>query len=356
MRKRFRYSLCNRNAWIVLGAVLAMALGGACVKAAEESMPSFDEVADLVRSNLAGASAVEIDRLAVAGLLKELAPRVTLVGTNEEVHPSLPLPGVLECTIYRESVGYWRLGRLDSGTASQFRDQYRSVRATNTLSGLVLDLRSAGGNDYDAAAAIADLFHSEEMPLMNWGEGLKRSTQKDDAIPLPVAVLLGGETGGSAEALAAVLKETGVALLIGSSTAGTAGVQQSFPLSGGGFLRITVGNIQLGLSAQILPMTGLQPDVVVAEEPPRGQTLLIAGNGTLSSNREPDAVAESVSPVRSSSRMNEADLVRHWRGERVDPDDDEPSEQDLVAQLNDPALQRAIDLMEGLAILRSWQR
>src|SRR5438477_100862 len=80
---------------------------------------------------------------------------------------------------------------------------------------LVLDLRFADGRDYKAAANAADRFLSTEQPVLDWDEGTVRSTAKADAIKVPVAVLVNQETGGAAEALAAALRETDAAVLIG---------------------------------------------------------------------------------------------------------------------------------------------
>ena len=68
---------------------------------------------------------------------------------------------------------------------------------------------------------------------MNWGNGMVRSKEKSDAIALPVAVLVNRQTAGAAEALAAVLRETGAGLILGGKTAGQAMVAQEFPLKNG---------------------------------------------------------------------------------------------------------------------------
>src|SRR6185503_15236598 len=96
------------------------------------------------------------------------------------------------------------------------------MASTNSLTGLVLDLRYAGGFDYSAAAATADLFVNAARPLLNWGNGVVSSQEKTNAIQVPVAVLVNGRTAGAAEALAAALRETGSGLILGGKTAGQA--------------------------------------------------------------------------------------------------------------------------------------
>jgi len=335
--------------------LLAACIGGVALRAraAVEAPPAFEEVFSLVRSNLAGANATELDQLAVEGLVNELSPRVMLVSNaNASVWSDVP-GGVIEDKIYRKNVAYIRLGAIREGTSQQVQADYHALASTNELLGLVLDLRRAGGDDYAEALQVADLFLGHEVPLVNWGEGLKRSRENADAIMLPVAVLVDGQTGGAAEALAAMLRQSGVALLLGSRTAGTAGVQRTFPLNNGQFLKITVANIQLG-DAQMLSSAGLKPDVQVADATNQVAAPSSGGGDEETRGRgEAEASTNSTSPRMG---MNEADLVRRWRGEMLSAKDFEIRPAESGPESMDPALLRALDLMDGLAILRSWQR
>ena len=313
---------------------------------------TFEEVSSLVRSNLAGATPGQLDQLAVEGLLNELAPRVMLVEDPADSFGMDQPPGVVATRLYRDSVGYVRLGGIVEGTEGQLRARYRDMVTSNRLSGFVLDLRRATGDDYAAALEVADQFLMNEVPLINWGEGLRSSGAKEDAIMLPIAVLVNRETGGAAEALAGMLRQSGVALLIGTHTAGTAGVQQSFPLTNGQYLRITVANIQLG-DARMLGSDGLVPDVKVVVDP-RVEASVLDGE----EHPEGDGMAleSETNDFPTRLRMNEADLVRRWKGEMLSDEDLRASGVEKGPEARDAALLRALDLMDGLAILRSWQK
>ena len=102
------------------------------------------------------------------------------------------------------------------------------------------------GDDYASAAATAELFIKKDQPLLDWGTGMVRSKENSDAISLPVAVLVNRQTAGAAEALAAVLREAGAGLILGSRTAGQAMIAQEFPLKNGERLRIATAPIQAG--------------------------------------------------------------------------------------------------------------
>jgi hypothetical protein len=321
------------------------------VVSAPAAPATFDEVISLVQSNLAGSTAADLDQRAVAGLLSELSPRVALVQDADAPVPTALPQGVVENALYRDSVGYVRLGVITKETAGQLRSCYQELRTSNELSGFVLDLRLSTGQDYAAAVQVAEEFLRDIVPLMNWGEGLKSSTGRAEAITLPVAVLVNGETGGSAEALAGMLRQSGVALLIGGRTAGTAGIQEVFPLSNGQLLRITVANVQLGDAEMITPQ-GLPPDVRVETRPEVETALFNGDSGPTDDASSEQELQTNDAPGRL--RMNEADLVRRWRGEMLSEEDFEIPAAASAPESRDPVLLRALDLMDGLAILRSW--
>jgi len=334
-----------------MSAVLALLVcGWAASRAVAAPAPSFEEVSGLVRSNLAGATPEMLDGLAVDGFLKELAPRVVLVDSADARVRSEGSTNVTGTRVYRSTVGYIDLGDLAPEGGTAVRSAYEALAGSNRLTGLVLDLRESGGDDYAAALGVVNEFLSSEVPLVNWGDGLKRSTEKPSAIVLPVVALIGEGTGGAGEALAAMLRQSGVALLIGRTTAGTAGIQQAFPLDNGQFLRITVANIQLG-DAQVLTPSGLKPDVTVqarAATEPDGAS----GAGAAI----PTAEGDGTNSIVMRSRLNEADLVRRWRGEIISETEVSGTASGDLSETRDPVLLRALDLMEGLAILRSWQK
>ena len=116
------------------------------------------------------------------------------------------------------------------------------------------------------AADTADVFLKREHPLLDWGNGVVRSKEKEDAIAAPVAVLVDHETVGAAEALAAILRETGAGLVLGSKTAGRACIEHEYPLQNGQKLRIAAAPVMLG-DGSALPTLGLKPDITIEVRP-----------------------------------------------------------------------------------------
>jgi Peptidase family S41 len=327
---------------------------------AQPPAPDFQEVYDLIRSHLAGVSEKDLNRTAVTALIAALGPKVTLEGGG---NPPLELTGgplVKTLNIYEGMVAYLRISRVEEGLVKALREAYQKA-GTNKLNGLVLDLRYAGGNDYSEAADTVDLFLFKERALLDWGNGLARSKEKSDAINVPVAVLINAQTMRAAEALAAVLRETGVALLLGGQTAGQAMIAQEFPLKNGQRLRIATASIQVG-EHTLLSTQGVKPDiqVEVSSSDERAyfadayaeltRTNLLANGAT--------GQLEITNRLRRA-RFNEAELVRERQEGFITEFDagSAPSETEPDKLLiRDPALARAIDVLKGLAVVRGTRR
>ena len=351
----------------ILRAGLAAALAWpAAGRAAEANTPDFKEVYDLIRSHLAGESEADLDQSAVRGLLTELHSKVALVndGTGTNATPTGPL--VAKSALFDGPVAYLRVGQVGDGLAKQVASAYKDLSgSTNGLKGIVLDLRYADGTDYAAAADTADLFVSKEVPLLDWGNGMTRSKQKNDAIILPVAVLVNQQTAGASEALAGILRQTDRGLILGANTAGEATMAQNYPLKNGQSLRIATAAVKLG-NGEILSVHGVKPDIQVAVNPQdekmyladpfrelsKPQTLLA---GTIYAPATGTNTTTGAGTNRAGrGRVSEADLIRE-RKEGRELDDTQPTIRDLEPQkpvVRDPVLGRALDLIKGLSVMQ----
>lgn len=126
---------------------------------------------------------------------------------------------------------------------------------------VVLDLRNNPGGALDAALAVAGLFLGErdvmravgklETPVLR-SRGVARVRGK-------VAVLVNEGTASAAELLAAALRDSGRARLLGEPTAGKALVHLPAPLDDGSVLLISIGRIVRLDGTEILGR-GLVPD------------------------------------------------------------------------------------------------
>lgn len=318
-------------------------------------MSDFSEVYNLIRAHISGVSPSELDRAALRGLVSALAPKVSLVENDSESASDSKL--VTKATTLEGDIAYVRVRRVEDGLVQKVREACEILSATNKLKGLVLDLRYAAGQDYPAVEALADYFVKNDQPLLDWGNGMVRSKNSSPGFSSPVAVLVNGETAGSAEALAAVLRETDAALLLGGKTAGRAAVAEEFPLKNGERLRIATAPIQLG-DGTLLGTNGVNPDITVKVSPQDERSYYKDAFKELEHSNLLSIV--STNPAGGTNRtvrrtpFNEAELVRE-RKEGTLPDSELDAEKAVEAEpllVRDPALARALDVLKGLALVR----
>jgi len=349
--------------WFAVLVVTALLAGQGSARATIGEPPSFREVYDLIRANLAGASDAGLEQAAVEGLVKQLQPRVQLVGRPNETNSEARQAALSEAAVFDGPVAYFRIAKVGNGLAQDLRSAFEAMTRTNELKGLVLDLRFADGNDYAAAGSVADLFVSSDRLLLDWGTGAARSSAKTNAIKLPAAILVNRSTSEAAEALAAVLRDVGAGLILGTNTAGHALVMDEFELKNGQRLRIARTGIKLA-NGEALSLAGVKPDIEVAlsledervywRDPYKellAKTNLATASGASGTN---GAAGETNRPPRR--RLNEADLVREHRegfdfGTNVTLAGRRESEPEKPL-VRDPVLARALDLIKGLAVVR----
>jgi C-terminal processing protease CtpA/Prc len=296
-------------------------------------------------------SADELNSAAVLGLIHQLEPRVSLAAAEAGSSKAAPLA---EVRVFDNAFAYLRVAEVTSNLPEAFRAAYHQMSETNKskLKGLVLDLRFADGFDYAAAAKVADSFLSSDHPLLDWQTGSAHATLKADAITVPVAILVNARTVGAAEALAAVLRDTDVGLILGGQTAGQASVFKEFPLSNGGKLRVAVAPVSFGAGKTLA--AGVMPDIAVNTSFEDERTYLQEPYKVL--HPLPAAKADlAAKEAQAQPRLNEVELIReHRNGDDADeaPARGAPDKPEPAPVVADPALARALDLLKGLAVVQ----
>ncbi len=325
--------------------------------------PKFEEVYQLLRSNLNGVTQADLDRAAVKGLLEQLPGQAMLVESNSVAAPSAA-DTLSKVALYDDAFAYFRIDRVEGNLAEKLRAAWQDLAQTNKskIKGLILDLRFAAGTDYAAAAAAADCFLDTEQPLLEWGTGSAHATKKTNAITAPVAILVNSQTTGASEALAAALREADIGLILGGTTAGQANIFKDFPLGNGTKLRIATAQIKLGDGTAL--SHGLKPDIAVETSLADEKAYLEDPYKVLhppASAKDESATNSNLTATDQPARhpTNEAELVRERRaGETLDDNAPEMDDQTTAGDepprpvIADAALARALDLLKGLAVLQ----
>ena len=160
-----------------------------------------------------------------------------------------------------------------------------------------------------------------------------------------------------AEALAAVLRQTGAGLVLGSQTAGQAMMGEEYPLKNGQRLRVASTPIRLG-DGSTVDGRGVQPDIAVEVSPQDEQVYYADAFKELRTNAWTVVTVSNGTTVTTNrvrrGRLNEAELVRVRRGGgNLEADASPIRESDSERQVvRDPALARALDVLKGLSVVR----
>lgn len=332
--------------------ILALVLTAACGtigRAAEPPVPPLEEVMGVIRTNLPEVTVAELNAAAVHGVVEGMGARVTWIEGNPPVVASTNLVPVAELLDQRFLLV--RVGQVAEGLAKELQARVEGLSKEDNPGGLVLDLRFARGWDYAEAVRVAGLFLKEAKPVLDWGGGMVEATPAGPLPAGPVTVLVNSRTSGAAEALAAVLRGEAVALILGGQTAGEAFGYQDHALSTGGSLRIASGVVRLADGSE-LPSAGLEPDVRV--NVPLEQERKLMDDVEVAQTTAAQGQVVSNGP----RRMTEADLVRLHREGFQALTNPPPAEASAPAPppVVDPVLARALDLLRGLAVLRSAER
>ena len=320
----------------------------------------FQELLEVLKTNLAGATPDNLNRAAVSGLLEELAPRVRMLDDASPETETGPTNGTRTVTTaaFERTFGYIRLAWVGARAGKDFQTAYENLAASNKLQGLVLDLRFAGGGDYGGAVAVADRFFPEAQDLVDWGEGMKKSSTKSNALSLPTTVLVNRKTAGAAEVLAGILRHGDAALLVGSRTAGQASETKDFTLKTGQKVRVAIAAVRV-MTDKELPFTGIIPNIEVATD--IDDELLFMGDSfravkIAGAGSAPPDLSMTSTTNRTRRRMNEAELARLSReGQDVrELTAGAPAVRgsESAPSVTDPVLSRALDILKGLAVVQ----
>ncbi len=173
-------------------------------------------------------------------------------------------------------IGYVYISRFLDNTGEQVFEALENLMQYDMLA-LILDLRTNSGGSAEAAADVAGQFVAPGSVFLNLED--RRGDRREQRIPedmdrleleqLSMVVLVDEATIGEAEALAAVLQETGRAVLMGAGTFGSIGTYSFVELSDGSAVYLPTARWYTP-AGNLLGTEGVQPDVTVLYDPEAG--------------------------------------------------------------------------------------
>jgi len=202
-------------------------------------------------------------------------PKSTSLITEKLVRSS-GTPRVLTRPI-SEKVAYIQLTGVDAATVQSFVATLRET-VTESVRGLILDLRNCHGGNAEDALKIADPFYTEGSSVIvkiqdSNGTSTLSATAKTDAIKVPIIVVQNQGTSDAAEVICASFQANRRALLLGTRTNGNAGQITTRDL--GGKLKLHfVSSLYQTPGGRVISGQGVRPDIGEDESELTGKQLV----------------------------------------------------------------------------------
>jgi hypothetical protein len=282
----------------------------------------------------------ELNRAALQGLLERLdfGAEIIAMDRAKEVAP----PSVLG-EFLAPGIGYIRPESLGEGVGAMFEKALNDL-ADKRAEHLILDLRAGGIGLFDEAALVLQCFIPQGEMMFKM-----KQLNSDDAelfiskhAPLwdrPVTVLIDGETGNAAEAIATCLRARGRALLLGEKTRGATVRFAEVQLDKDATLRYASAEMILPDGTSFFKK-GLTPHFAVPADMGEKHKVIHESRGKSLAPFVRDRVRPRFNERALVHAQNPEldDYVRRSAGKAL------PNDQ---GQVRDVVTQRALDLLEG---------
>ena len=192
--------------------------------------------------------------------------------------------------------GYIKIANFESKCAKE------TIAAIDDLvsqgaKGLVFDVRFNPGGYKDELVKVLDHLLPEGVLFQSVDYKGNESKDRSDAacVKLPMAVLVNGDSYSAAEFFAAALQEYSWATVVGQQTCGKGYFQNTFPLSDGSAVALSVGKYFTPQGRSLIDI-GVTPDVPVEVEDDTYQEIYF---GTLKKEEDPQLQA-AISALNSA--------------------------------------------------------
>lgn len=228
------------------------------VKGVDVNGKTTSEVSNMIKSTN-GNVEIEVNR---GGITKTLTLKVSTVSIKSVVKNKY------------DKTGYLRIETFSNTTYKQFKESLETLEKDG-IENLIVDVRNNGGGFLNSAVEIAELFIEKGKPIYGLQTKDKKEMYKDttkEKRDYKVIVLINGGSASASEVLAAALKESYGATLLGSKSYGKGTVQDTSELESGGMIKYTTA-YWLTPKGVTINEKGLTPDIEVTGSFKDGMTL-----------------------------------------------------------------------------------
>lgn len=161
-----------------------------------------------------------------------------------------------------DKIGYILISQFSSNTANEFETALSDLQSQG-VKAVIYDLRTNPGGLVDSVVKILDDLLPEgtvvSMKDRN-GKETKYTSDAENHVDLPTAVLISGQTASAAEIFSGAVRDFNYGTLIGTKTYGKGIVQQTIPLGDGTAVKLTTQTYYTP-SGECIHKLGIEPDI-----------------------------------------------------------------------------------------------
>ena len=236
--------------------------------------------------------------------------------------------------IIEPGFGYVRISNFQIHTVKDLSKSLKNLEKenSNTLRGLVLDLRNNPGGLLNAAVGVSDLFLNNGLIVYTEGKikdsNLKFNAKQNELLKhIPIIVLVNGGSASASEIVAGALQDHKRAIIMGERTFGKGSVQTILPMNDETALKLTTARYYTP-SGRSIQASGIEPDMIVRN---------IQFNIKNDSNM-------------STGLIKEADLSGHLDGKTTEDSSKKENNDNSSLIETDYQLYEALNVLKGLSI------
>ena len=171
-----------------------------------------------------------------------------------------------------DQTGYIQITEFTGVTSEQFQTAMEELRGQG-MQKLIIDLRGNPGGLVDGVCDTLSQILPEGVIVYTedkYGNRSERDCAGESPLDIPLVVLVNEESASASEIFAGAVKDYGIGTIVGTTTYGKGVVQNTFRLSDGSVIRLTIAHYYTPLGNDINGI-GISPDVEV-EQPEGSET------------------------------------------------------------------------------------
>lgn len=229
-----------------------------------------------------------------------------------------------EFPVNADGIGYVRISEFGDSTGDELETALQKLQSQD-MKGLILDLRGNPGGLLDEAVEVCQKFLPRgQLVVSTEGRNPNENSVRyakgrgDELKGEPIVLLVNYDSASAAEIVTGCLQDLHRAIVLGEKTFGKGSVQSIFPLNDGSALKLTTAKYYTP-SHRVIHEHGITPDIYVPM------------------NDEEEAALLLKSSIGALDALDKTNRVR-------------------LAEIPDPQLDRADDLLKGILLYTQMNR